>query len=478
MRQVYRWRERDAIELNHKSTLSTPLIKLERWVEELLVDNPMFPSFLPGPREDLGLLGCRYPRDTESMFGFEDKDEENPILQVRLFEAKHKSSVSWSTKDTAPTNHWKREIRRGGGVDVGNTLDWLDLRGKISIEGISPAGVTHFLRSVLGSDHRASPWLSSTCSQITEDAQTVVILVDRLDDTLLDFRVNDVCPSWYLFGSLNAHLPVNFLEDAVSRIPCGILIYRLIPPRDYLTHANPLTKVEAPAGCLWQTLTKYKDDEPFQEQQVVGPPYISPSEYGNLLNPLIESSVLNVIEKEARSIAHWTAWPESEHYQAKDGGPAPWNVFPLCYCFPATDVSKRVWIPQTCALAPQTVAHLKAILGDTLRTALFSRLDPESCLEAHNGWEDLANHVYRLHLPLVVPPGGLNGTWVDGCVETQERGRLLLFDDSKTHRAFNYSSEERIVLILDVARVEDLPVGTATGGHSAELDKFIEKMGI
>ena len=108
--------------------------------------------------------------------------------------------------------------------------------------------------------------------------------------------------------------------------------------------------------------------------------------------------------------------------------------------------------------------------------ALFSRLDPETTLEAHTGWEDLANHVHRLHLPLVVPPGGLCGTWVDGAVETHETGRLLCFDDSKIHRAFNYSREDRIVLILDMVRPPDLPIGTATSGHTEELDVFINSL--
>ena len=93
----------------------------------------------------------------------------------------------------------------------------------------------------------------------------------------------------------------------------------------------------------------------------------------------------------------------------------------------------------------------------------------------------------RIHIPLILQGDdedeesdqdpGLCGVWVDGCVETHEYGRLLCFDDSKTHWAFNYSSRDRIILILDLARPNDLPVGTATGGHSEELDKFIEQMG-
>ena len=89
----------------------------------------------------------------------------------------------------------------------------------------------------------------------------------------------------------------------------------------------------------------------------------------------------------------------------------------------------------------------------------------------------MANHVLRLHIPLVVPEGGLCGTWVDGCVETHAVGRPLLFDDSKIHRAFNYSDQSRVVLIVDVARNPSaMPIGTATGGHSDELDRFIQQM--
>jgi Aspartyl/Asparaginyl beta-hydroxylase len=61
-------------------------------------------------------------------------------------------------------------------------------------------------------------------------------------------------------------------------------------------------------------------------------------------------------------------------------------------------------------------------------------------------------------------------------VETHSVGRPLCFDDSKIHRAFNYSKSPRIVLILDLVRPSYLPLGTATGGHSDELDNFIAQM--
>jgi hypothetical protein len=230
-----------------------------------------------------------------------------------------------------------------------------------------------------------------------------------------------------------------------------------------------------------------EEEDGFVEEdsyRLTAPPYISfEQDYAGILEPLL--CHVPAIRDEALSIPQWTAWPETSHYKSSSSEavdksnspyPASWTVFPLCHCFPANLVSNRAWIQATTAYVPKTTALLKDILGDALRTALFSRLDPETTLGAHTGWQDLANHVYRVHIPLVVAEGGLCGTWVDGCIETHQVGRPLCFDDSKVHRAFNYSRYERIVLILDLARPEILPIGTASGGHSEELDKFIEQL--
>jgi hypothetical protein len=297
-------------------------------------------------------------------------------------------------------------------------------------------------------------------------------------------------------------------------------------PRDQLSICHPKDPVafRTPKGCLWETYY-YCDDaknvvdeeeeaekdasndskahvaatgdnadddeesEVEEQYRLLAPPYVSSDEcYPGVLDPLLTPQSLAILRQEAMAIAHWTAWPEKQHYRSSSGDasnessgsayPASWTVFPLCYCFPANDPTALKWIPKTCELVPGTVELLQQHVGSRyLRTALFSRLDPETTLEPHIGWADLANHVLRIHIPLVVPPGGLCGTWVDGCVETHEEGRLICLDDGKLHRAFNYSQQPRIVLIVDLARPSMLPLGTATGGHSDELDQFIEQMG-
>jgi hypothetical protein len=280
----------------------------------------------------------------------------------------------------------------------------------------------------------------------------------------------------------------NLYIDASSP-PGTLYIYKRLTHRPWLTSNHP---VETPAtttlGFLWETVPPSSEEdgekpnlssipkEPIYRLQC--PPYVHLlEEYPASCQALFEPETLKVFTEEALRIPQWTPWPETHHYSvSSDGNTKPWTVFPLCYCFPSNQPENLAWVEATKTCCPRSCQLLQDILGITLRTALFSRLAPHATLEAHTGWADLANHVLRLHIPLVIPPGGLCGTWVDGCVETHAHARPLLFDDSKIHRAFNYSDEPRVVLIVDLERESHLPIGRATGGHSEELDSFIQQM--
>ena len=385
-------------------------------------------------------------------------------------------------------------------------VEWVDGRSlKSDFRLLSLAQCSYFLRCILDVGHDSSPWVvkptagdDDTNTQNNKDVAILILNRAALPEKLIDFRVSNVCPSWFLHAvgnvkNVNAK-SVPWLGDRecssvdsdcsgeASDGEAVMLIYRRLPGRLGLADKHPTTTQPVKMkGCLWETsVVAAKDGAPKVQYRVVGPPILNAKdEYPNLLEPLLKPDMLHAMQEESLQIGHWTAWPEQQHYKAtSQSGEAPWNVFPLCYTFPAHDLTRRQWVQATCAAVPRTAQLIKEHLGDNLRTALFSRLDPESVLEAHTGWEDLANHVLRLHIPLVLPPGDLCGVWVDGCIELHRQGRALCFDDSKTHRAFNYSRESRIVLILDLVRPPDLPLGTATGGHSDELDEFIGKMGV
>jgi aspartyl/asparaginyl beta-hydroxylase (cupin superfamily) len=135
--------------------------------------------------------------------------------------------------------------------------------------------------------------------------------------------------------------------------------------------------------------------------------------------------------------------------------------------------SKRSWIKSTCDHCPFTTSLLKEI--PNVRTALFSRLGAGTKLGLHTGWEDLANYVLRCHLALRVPSAGSCGLYVSGEVRLHVQDEIIVFDDSKTHKAFNESCEDRIVLIVDILRPDYIPKGIAKGGHTKELDSFISQ---
>jgi hypothetical protein len=306
--------------------------------------------------------------------------------------------------------------------------------------------------------------------------------------------------------------------------PATLYTYKQLKPRPRLSRQHPLAQDASSAittttiGCLWETVppppppppssslseqTQRQAQRQRQRQEptyrLVGPPYVNFFQnYSERVHQLFSEQALQVFTKEALNIPQWTPWPETQHYKAttttssSSAGGKPWTVFPLCYCFPSNAPERLTWVEATKSHCPETCRLLHDILGTTLRTALFSQLEAGTILSAHTGWADLANYVLRLHIPLVVPQqqAGLCGTWVDGCVETHHVGRPLLFDDSKIHRAFNYCSkqhnnntnnnnnnnETRIVLIVDLERPSHLPMGHATGGHSEELDAFIQQM--
>ena len=171
----------------------------------------------------------------------------------------------------------------------------------------------------------------------------------------------------------------------------------------------------------------------------------------------------------------YTPWPEANLYNRMDQA-GDWKVVPLLYTFPANDPRASKWVKANCEQCPLTASLLRRIPG--VRTALFSRMGPNTRLSSHRGWADLANHVLRCHLPLRVPTDRPNscGLWVEGQVRNHKVGDVIVFDDSCLHKAFNAShTQDRIVLIFDVARPAWAPRGRAKAGHTEALDKFIDE---
>lgn len=82
-------------------------------------------------------------------------------------------------------------------------------------------------------------------------------------------------------------------------------------------------------------------------------------------------------------------------------------------------------------------------------TVMFSLLRPGARIVAHTG---MTNTRLVCHLPLIVPPGC--GFRVGNEVREWEEGKLLIFDDTIEHEAWNDSGSDRVVLIFDIWRPE------------------------
>jgi hypothetical protein len=176
---------------------------------------------------------------------------------------------------------------------------------------------------------------------------------------------------------------------------------------------------------------------------------------------------------ELSSATRWFDWPETSLYSPEAGH--SWKVYPFLHTFPAWDASKSTWIQESMMACPKTASLLRKIPG--IRTALFSRMGPNTHLTTHCGWADLANHVLRCHLALKVPAESDNtcGLVVDEAISYHKTGELIVFDDSKAHSAFNnHPTDWRYVLIFDVERPKGLPLGLATGSTTDELQSFID----
>lgn len=105
------------------------------------------------------------------------------------------------------------------------------------------------------------------------------------------------------------------------------------------------------------------------------------------------------------------------------------------------------------ARAPVTYAAMRALplcrITTRAPTIMFSLLKGGARIPAHTG---MLNTRLICHLPLVVPPGC--GFRVGNEVREWEVGKLLIFDDTIEHEAWNDSDQDRVVLIFDVWRPE------------------------
>jgi len=108
-------------------------------------------------------------------------------------------------------------------------------------------------------------------------------------------------------------------------------------------------------------------------------------------------------------------------------------------------------------LAPQnTIANRAPVV-------FFSALKPGTHIQPHNG---ATNTRLTVHLPLIVPRDC--GLRVGGETHVWKPGKLVVFDDTITHEAWNRSDELRVVLIFDIWHPMLTPLERELVAHTVE----------
>lgn len=193
--------------------------------------------------------------------------------------------------------------------------------------------------------------------------------------------------------------------------------------------------------------------------------------YDNDIFPILNTIDYSIIKKEfienelSNNSSLWQEWPET--YLWKSSNNASWKVIPL--------MAFSKWSESNIKKYNKTYKELSKIKG--LITAGFSKLGPDTSLEFHKGWAPLSNNVLRCHLGIRVPDGRCRIIVKDGDIEYryQKGDQWLIFDDSLEHSADNNSTEDRVVLILDIERPPHIKKGTSNVEFSPELESFLNE---
>lgn len=112
-----------------------------------------------------------------------------------------------------------------------------------------------------------------------------------------------------------------------------------------------------------------------------------------------------------------------------------------------------VKLQQNCGYCPETTRIIEQIPG--LKTAFFSILLPGKHIPEHRG---PYKGVLRCHLPLKVPQDYRQcAIRVEREIRHWKEGKILIFDDSYPHEAWNKTDEIRVVLFLDIVRPMKFP---------------------
>lgn len=160
------------------------------------------------------------------------------------------------------------------------------------------------------------------------------------------------------------------------------------------------------------------------------------------LNDFPELSVFEknhlIIKKELENLkidSENNYWRDSFPHYVEANGSSTWKTF----TFKIFGIKHPI-NPTLCPKTFQIIQSLPNII-----TAEFSFLPAKTHIKPHSGFTKL---VFRSHLGITIPDNC--ALRVGDVTKHWEEGKMLIFDDSFDHEAWNNSDEDRFVLMLDI----------------------------
>ncbi|WP_219894688.1 aspartyl/asparaginyl beta-hydroxylase domain-containing protein [Aquisediminimonas profunda] len=279
-------------------------------------------------------------------------------------------------------------------------------------------------RARMGDDRAASSWFNLALSSAAHAANLPPDLPPRLDRAVASLKSFSRKFEDHLQARLAA---TNIDPDSIgSRFREGIEILagraqpQLQQPTSFYYPRLPQIPFYDPAGFNWVPALEAKTSAIRVEAEAV-------LSSGRGLAPYVQRNV----DRPSREHALLDDPDWSAYYLWRDG---------------ALDADHA----RAC---PATVAALEGLpmpsIADRSPAVLFSVLRPKTHIPPHWG---MLNTRLICHLPLIVPPDCR--LRVGNETRTVEAGKMLIFDDSIEHEAWNDSDETRVILLFEIWRPE------------------------
>ena len=188
-----------------------------------------------------------------------------------------------------------------------------------------------------------------------------------------------------------------------------------------------------------------------------------PDAYPDITN--IYNNSIHLIKKDLEKIKDkdWLKWPDKEHIVGNV------STYPL-YMFSIPAIKRK-------KICYNTYSSIKKITN--VKSCTFIKFDANSKLTKNQQWQELANNTLRV---LFILEAGFStsdeklGIWVNGEIKKIKDNSVIVYDSSKEHTIYNNTKVPMYLLLIDVARPNDVARGASTRKYDDQVQKFITRI--